>query len=115
MIFPKAKPDGAIALVGGFIKGIKSFITGQAEETINTVEVFPISDERNNCTCLHIYLHDELNLICTGNIQRDSLKLYRRIIDIYKCMHSPFIANVVSKKHSIVKKLPCKELQNVRN
>ena len=114
MIFPKAKPDGAM-FVGGFIKGIKSWITGQAAETVDTVEVFPISDKRNNGTCLQIYLHDDLNLIRTGSIQRNILlNLYQRIIDIYKSMHSSSIAYGGSKNY-IAKKLACKELQNVRN
>ena len=108
MICPHTKkedPTKSKGIPARFLGAIKSIWNGKegvsenpTEETLQ-IPIFDLRQMQN--ICLGIYLHDDLNMIRTGGIQRSSdiLRLHTRIITIYQSLCYPHLHSGQRNSH----------------
>ncbi len=118
----KPKPSNESKSKGGLFSFLKDLVTGSnAEEKATDMSIedaVPITDlKRMRKLCLEIYLHDDVSLICTGSIEKDTdlLELYSRIINVYRCLYSPSVVYEMDKWRVQYTSWTCKPLQHVSN
>ena len=120
---PKTKPklSNESKSKGGIFSYFKDLVTGSnAEEKaadMSIEDAIPFTDLKHmRKLCLEIYLHDDVNLICTGSIEKNTnlLALYSRIINVYRCLYSPLVMYEMEKWVGVQQMIwTCKPLQHV--
>ena len=70
---------------------ISAWFGGENTPEHSSITQFPISDFEQMCyMCLKIYLHDDMNLICSGAIKKaDILKHFNHITAVYDSLCNP--------------------------
>ena len=117
MIHPNTKQDdskskGISARVVGAIMSLWNGKERVSENpTEETVQTFDLKQMRN--MCLGIYLHDDLNLIRTGGIERgsDILALFNHIISVHNSLCYPYLQD--GRAFSQAQRWFCYNLNNV--
>ena len=92
-----AKPN-EVKTIGRLFTSLKDYVTGsnadEKSKDTGVQDAIPINDfKQMRKLCLEIYLHDDLNLLTTGSIQKDTdlLKLFSGINNVYNCLQNPFV------------------------